>query len=162
MRDHIAEARTSLPSNSEAEIRTMLERTGDPAEIAAEARDRFGVVSVRPGWLEAGALVLLALGFTGIGWLAGIALLWVSAAWTTREKLIGTLASPTAVLIGALVTVFVASAQSGTDAGGGGVGPVELGILVAVFAAPLATAVYLGIKLRARSSPHASALGGAI
>nr|MBA3430369.1 hypothetical protein [Actinomycetota bacterium] len=37
VRDHIAQARTTLSSESDAEVKTMLERIGDPADIAAEA-----------------------------------------------------------------------------------------------------------------------------
>ena len=41
--EHIAEARAASPAQDEAEIRTLLDRLGDPAEIADEARERFGV-----------------------------------------------------------------------------------------------------------------------
>ena len=36
--EHIAEARAGLETESEAEIRNLLDRMGDPADIAAEAR----------------------------------------------------------------------------------------------------------------------------
>ena len=36
--EHIAEARAGLESENEAEIRNLLDRMGDPADIAAEAR----------------------------------------------------------------------------------------------------------------------------
>ena len=41
--EHIDEARSGLEAQSEAEIRTVLDRLGDPADIAAEARERFGL-----------------------------------------------------------------------------------------------------------------------
>ena len=41
--EHIAAARAELDPETEAGVRTMLERLGDPADIAAEARERFGV-----------------------------------------------------------------------------------------------------------------------
>jgi uncharacterized membrane protein len=41
--EHIAAARADLDPETEAGVRTMLERLGDPAGIAAEARERFGV-----------------------------------------------------------------------------------------------------------------------
>ena len=159
MRDHIADACLELPRGSEAEVRTLLERIGDPAEIASEARGRPGVVSSRAGWLEVGALVLLAFGFTVVGWVAGVALLWSSRAWTTREKLIGTLAWPVVFFLGAVATMSVSAAATG---GGpdGGLGPVELGSLVAVVAAPIASVIYLAIKLHGRSSTGTPALGG--
>lgn len=40
---HITAARAALDADSEAAIRTVLERLGDPADIAAEARERFGI-----------------------------------------------------------------------------------------------------------------------
>ena len=47
--EHIAEARADLPAESEAETRSLLERLGDPADIAAEARQRLDVPVARPG-----------------------------------------------------------------------------------------------------------------
>lgn len=41
--EHIDEARSGIDVQSEAEMRNTLDRLGDPAEIAAEARERFGV-----------------------------------------------------------------------------------------------------------------------
>ena len=38
---HIAEGRTH--GDSEAQVRTLLDRLGEPSEIADEARDRFGI-----------------------------------------------------------------------------------------------------------------------
>jgi uncharacterized membrane protein len=40
--EHIAEARADLETENEAAIRTLLDRLGDPEDIAAEARERFG------------------------------------------------------------------------------------------------------------------------
>ena len=40
---HIAEARAGLEAETEAGVRNILDDLGDPAEIAAEARERFGV-----------------------------------------------------------------------------------------------------------------------
>ena len=51
----------------------MLERLGDPADIAAEARERFGLPAepARPAtpWLEVIALILLVIPF--LGWIWG-------------------------------------------------------------------------------------------
>ena len=95
---HIAAARTDLVDDDETEIRALLDRLGDPADIAAEARARFGVQPPRRrNWVEVGALVLLPLGgviFPIVGWFAGVILLWVSDAWTTRDKLLGTFIVP--------------------------------------------------------------------
>ena len=40
--EHIAEARAASPSQGEAEIRTLLDRLGDPAEIAGERESGSG------------------------------------------------------------------------------------------------------------------------
>ena len=38
---HIAEARADLEQETESDVRNILEGLGDPAEIAADARERF-------------------------------------------------------------------------------------------------------------------------
>jgi hypothetical protein len=95
---HISAARTDLADESEAEIRALLDRLGDPADIAAEARDRFGMQPRRRrSWIEVATLVLLPLGgviLPIVGWFVGVVLLWVSDAWTTRDKLLGTFVVP--------------------------------------------------------------------
>jgi hypothetical protein len=93
---HIEEARAGLGAENEAEIRNVLERLGTPAEIAAEERARSGILTRRGGPMEILALIgLLVGGFLFvIGWFVGLVLLWVSDAWTVREKLVGTLLVP--------------------------------------------------------------------
>ena len=91
---HVEEAVAELEPDDEAGVRNVLDRVGDPAEIAAEARERFGVRQPRTTWREIGALILLPFGgflVPVIGWFAGVVLLWVSDAWNTRDKVIGTL-----------------------------------------------------------------------
>jgi uncharacterized membrane protein len=86
--EHIAEARAELESENEAAIRTLLDRLGDPEEIAAEARERFGLAPRKVGWKEVGALIMLPIGgviLPVLGWFIGIVLLWVSDAWSTRQ-----------------------------------------------------------------------------
>ncbi len=97
---HIAEGRAGLEADDEVGVRNLLERLGDPAEIAAEERNRSGVVPGRGGVLEIVTLLgLLVGGFVFIiGWFVGLVLLWVSQAWTTREKLVGTLVVPGGLL----------------------------------------------------------------
>src|SRR5215211_8287792 len=94
--EHIAEARAELESENEAAIRTLLDRLGDPEDIAAEARERFGARPKGSGW-DVVALIMLLVGgviLPVIGWIIGVVLLWVSETWTTREKLVGTLVVP--------------------------------------------------------------------
>ena len=66
---HIAEARAGLEHETEADVRNILDGLGDPADIAADARERFevraarsGSAAYKPGWIEVGALVLLLVG----------------------------------------------------------------------------------------------------
>jgi uncharacterized membrane protein len=111
--DHIAEARVSLEREDEASIRNLLERIGDPAEIASEAGAApepdpvvaasetsvsAAVVEERhAGAVEIGALILLLIGgliLPVVGWIIGVILLWVSSAWTVPQKLLGTLVVP--------------------------------------------------------------------
>jgi hypothetical protein len=108
VRAHIAEARSALPDETDADVLNILDRLGDPADMAAAEIGRVEPVSVeylpqsghaghlpqpvaRGGsqTLEIVAIVLLLL-----FWPVGVVLLWMSDAWTTRDKLIGTLVPP--------------------------------------------------------------------
>ena len=83
---HIAEARAALPAESEADVRTLLDRLGDPADIAAEARGR-PVPGGRSRLFDVVALVLLLVGgfLLLVGWFVGVVMLWASDTWTTRQ-----------------------------------------------------------------------------
>jgi uncharacterized membrane protein len=147
--EHIAAARATLDAETEAAIRTVLERLGDPADIAAEARDRFGVPA-RPAdqatpWLEAIALVALVVPFISV---VGVVLVWMSRRWTTRDKLIGTL--------GGIGWVVAPLGTIGISAGGTGLGPAEVIVFVVPSVLPIAAAIYLAIRLRAhaRAAPE--------
>jgi hypothetical protein len=161
--EHIVAARATLDTETEAGVRTVLERLGDPADIAAEARERFGVpvpvarqASPR---LEAIALVLLVIPF--LGWVVGVVLIWVSRLWTTRDKLIGTLGGMSWVLAG-LGTVLaeannlpISASGAGSPVGSpqvaeaAGPGLLEVALVVAPFVLPVVAAIYLAIRLRA-------------
>jgi hypothetical protein len=150
--EHIAAARAALAPETEAGVRTMLERLGDPADIAAEARERFGVQ--RPParatpWLEVVALVALVIPF--LGWVVGVVLVWLSRLWTTRDKLIGTLGGMSWVLAG--LGVVMTSAEGSRAVGSAPLGPSEtsligVALVVAPFVLPIAAAIYLGFRLR--------------
>jgi hypothetical protein len=160
--EHITEARATLDADTEAAIRTVLERLGDPADIAAEARERFGVQRppVRPAtpWLEVIALVLLVIPF--VGWVVGVVLVWLSRLWTTRDKLIGTLGGMSWVPAG-LGTLSI-SAQGPRPVGSSApLGPTEASLLEVVlfvlpFVLPIAAAIYLGIRLRGRTAARSA------
>lgn len=113
--EHIAEARSHLAAQSEAEIRALLERLGEPEDIAAEALEPCDLPPRRVGWKETAALVLLPIGgvvLPVLGWFIGVALLWVSNAWSTRDKLAGTLLVPGGLLL-PLTLLLLAEESSG-------------------------------------------------
>lgn len=162
---HIADARASLEDNSDAEIRNLLQRLGDPAEIAAEERARSGVVPRRAGAVEILALIgLLIGGFVFvIGWFVGLVLLWVSDAWTTGEKLVGTLVVPGGLATAFVFLLYPVSGEScvgesdpatgafiETCSGGPSALRLALGIALAVFlvVGPLFTTVFLARRMR--------------
>ncbi|HEX7149591.1 MAG TPA: hypothetical protein VF512_18940 [Actinomycetota bacterium] len=155
--EHIAAARAALAPETEAGVRTMLERLGDPADIAAEARERSGVQRppARPAtpWLEGIAVVLLVIPFAG--WVVGVVLVWISRLWTTRDKLIGTLGGMSWLLAG--VGVVMTSAGGSRAVGSAPLGPSETNLVgvvlvVAPFVLPIAAAIYLGFRLRGRAA----------
>jgi uncharacterized membrane protein len=172
--EHSATARAELGDQAgEAEIRTLLDRLGDPAAIAAEASQRptdsIELSQPRPGWREIAALVLLPVGgivIPVIGWFVGVALLWSSDHWSVRSKVLGTLVVPGGLALPlslAMSTGFteycstppapVGGASPASVCTGGPPGWLEvLGpvALVLLLVAPLATVIYLGLQLRHR------------
>lgn len=169
LREHITQARAALASETEAGIRAVLERLGDPAEIAAEARERFGVPATKPGGtprLEVIALVLLVVPF--VGWVVGVVLVWTSRLWTTRDKLVGTLGgmSWALALLGSLALSVQGGAPVPVEADSPPVGSVPAqpagssAAAVIAWTLPLvvsiATAAYLGIRLRAHANAAAT------
>jgi uncharacterized membrane protein len=168
---HIAEARAGLEHESEADVRNILEGLGDPADIAADARERFDVqpatstAPYKPGWMEVGALVLLLVGgliVPLVGWMVGVVLLWVSNAWNVRDKIIGTLFVPG----GLGFAIFLYFASSNLTAGRSCQIDAETGrefnctetasstdvlaivLLVALLVVPIITTAYLTYRLR--------------
>lgn len=104
VRTHIAEARRSLAAETDADLLNILDKLGDPADIAADARDRLGAQPAPPamplGVLEIAAIVALVL-----VWPAGVALVWLSSAWSQRDKLVATVLIPSAVIGFAMVGI---------------------------------------------------------
>lgn len=110
---HLEEAIS--PASTEADIRAVLDRLGNPEGIAqAAAPGQEGT----PGtpYREISALILLTVGsvlLPLVGWLAGVFLLWTSSRWHLREKLLGTLIWPGG--LGAVV--FLAAGRVGGTSG---------------------------------------------
>jgi uncharacterized membrane protein len=170
---HIAEARAALEYETEADVRNVLEGLGDPADIAADARERFDVQPVtstapyKPGWMEVGALVLLLVGgliLPLVGWMVGVVLLWVSNAWNVRDKIIGTLFVPGG--LGGLIFLYFASssltvgrscqidAETGREFNcaetASSTDVLVIVLVVALLVVPIITTAYLTYRLRRR------------
>lgn len=152
---HVAEARAALDDpHDERAVLVILARLGTPEEIAAEARS--GVVADDgPTWREPAALVLLLFGgfLGGVGWLAGVALLWWSPLWTVREKLLGTLVIPGGLALGLTLTMSgIVGGYASCDSPGCQDGPSIIGILGAAFVVlgPLLVTGLLALRRRDR------------
>jgi uncharacterized membrane protein len=153
---HIAEARADLETENEAAVRSLLDRLGDPEEIAAEARGRVEV-EPRGSALDIVALVLLLIGgvvLPVVGWVIGVVLLWISETWTTTEKVIGTLIAPGGLALPLFLLVVTASAETCSGGptegelictGGPSQAAQVLGtiLVIVLFIAPLATTAFL-------------------
>src|SRR4029450_10846529 len=48
--DQISEDLAERPAATDADVRNVLARVGDPGDIAAEARERFGIKPARRSW----------------------------------------------------------------------------------------------------------------
>jgi hypothetical protein len=132
---HIADAMAIGQVRTEADMRTMLDRLGEPEEIVAAASADAGATpgfTLSPPYIggapvalraptttwEGITVVLLTIGsiVPVIGWLAGVAMLWTSTRWRPGEKVLGTLImplGPAAVLWFALIPVSSESCTAG-------------------------------------------------
>jgi hypothetical protein len=164
LEEHLSAA---IPADASAEdAREVLARFGDPREIIAAERPESIVPAERRGTREWAAICLLLFGFiaAGVGWVVGVVLLWRSRAWTTKDKLIGTLVLPGGLLATGLLLLLALGrpskeictryARYGTSVvhctHGPGSGPSTLGSIALVLLAltPIATAVYLARRAR--------------
>ncbi|HEY7283059.1 MAG TPA: hypothetical protein VID47_15840 [Actinomycetota bacterium] len=169
IREHVDAALEESPAATEADVRNVLERIGEPSEIAAEARARFGIRPPRAGGLEVWALILIPIGglvVPVIGWIVGVALLWASRVWTTREKWIGTLIVPGGLAPAFFLTFYATSVEICRSRTVDGVskmvctgGPstavqiLESAGTILLFVLPIATLIYLVVRLRRRTQP---------
>ena len=114
--NHIADERSQLHDDSDAAVLNLLDRVGDPAEVAAAARGDLETTP-RPA-RRIGAVEVLALVLTPLVWPAGVILLWLSPAWKARDKLIGTLVPPGGYLfLLFLPALLLLSLQPSSDGG---------------------------------------------
>jgi HAAS len=143
---HIEEGRTGLDPDDTAGVRTLLDRVGEPAAIAAEA----GAPSPDSRRWDAWAPWLIIFGplASGLGWVAGMLILWTSPTWSQRDKLIATLVPP----VGLVALFFGLVAAMG---GRRFTLPLGVAILLAVagLAAHLLPPIHL-MRTRRRAGRH--------
>jgi uncharacterized membrane protein len=118
--EHISELLAEKRSATDADVRNVLERVGDPDDIAAEASDRLGSIPIarparpRTSWTDVTAVALLVLGTltitpfyrpeaTIVVWIAAVVLIWISEVWSIRDKVVVSLLLPA----GALSAIFI-------------------------------------------------------
>lgn len=167
--DRVVEARWELPDrDDETAVRALLKRIGAPEELAVKARAANLPPAPPAGPLgeegreKLAILLLLFGGFAGgIGWLAGVVLLWLSPRWRDRDKLIGTLLLPGGLVLSLVIFLFAMGAVWVDNASDGfcsdalgdctshGIGWVAAWLLIAGLAvfAPLGSAVHLYNRL---------------
>jgi uncharacterized membrane protein len=148
--EHISELLAEKRSATDADVRNVLERVGDPDDIAAEASDRLGSIPIarparpRTSWTDVTAVALLVLGTltitpfyrpeaTIVVWIAAVVLIWISEVWSIRDKVVVSLLLPA----GALSAIFIQ--ESGDE------GFLYFAIIVVAAIWP---PVRLGLKLR--------------
>jgi hypothetical protein len=167
---HIAEERSHLASETDSDLHNLLDRIGDPEEVAAAARTEGEEVPVTIPARRIGPIEVLALVLTPFIWPVGVILLWLSPAWNVRDKLIGTLVPPGGylfvLLAPALLLLPMTTCESSSDSTGNatqtscsGVAAlpvwqqdlISAGFIAAVvllFVLPVVTAIYLAWRLR--------------
>jgi hypothetical protein len=168
LEEHLSAA---IPAGaSEEDAREVLDRFGDPREIITAERPELLAPAERRGTREWAAIFLLLFGFfaAGVGWVVGVVLLWRSRAWTTRDKLIGTLVLPGGLFLTGLLLLlalgrphkeicthrgtsgihYTASVLHCTHGPSSGPSTLVSIALVLLALTPIATAVYLARRAR--------------
>jgi uncharacterized membrane protein len=152
IKEHISITLAQSEDQSEATVRSILTRLGTPEDIVREAESGLPAAPARRrvGAFEIVTVVLLLVGgivIPLIGWVIGAVLLWASARWTIRDKVIGTLVVPGGLGLAVWLTLFASStsvctADGNCDTSGP---PVGVGIALVLIGTigPLASAAYL-------------------
>jgi hypothetical protein len=155
--EHIVEARQALDPEDEVGLLAILDALGDPEAIAEEALGAAPITAAPRSDRFVPWLVLLGGFVFGVGWLVGIILLWSSATWRLRDKLLATLVVPGGLLFPVLLLGMGGAATTCTGSGGPGlrtvthctthgfVLPLPLGIavLLVTVLGPFLVAVHL-------------------
>jgi hypothetical protein len=139
---HIERGRTGLDRDDVASVRALLSRVGDPAAIAAKA----GAPPPGSGRWDAWAPWLIIFGpvASGLGWVAGVLILWTSPTWSRPDKLIATFVPPAglvALFFGLVAALHAAAGCSGhVPALDASAGCTARGVTL-----PLGVAILLGV-----------------
>jgi hypothetical protein len=148
VRAHIAEARTGLTSESDADLLNILDRLGEPADLASEHRPQ--VAAPAPAAWRPGVLEVAALALTPLFWPVGIILLWASPAWNLREKLIGTLIPPGGFFGAASLGLANARVVASATTQGFAFGVLGTALFAIWLLSPILTGLYLAYRLQQR------------
>jgi hypothetical protein len=151
IRGHIAEERSGMADETDADVMNLLDRLGDPAEIAAEA----GTGEMRPLPVASSrrldVLDVFALVLTPLVWPVGVAFLWASKAWTSRQKWLGTLLPPGGYAgVFLLMSTFpriAAAAEAGHD-WEVAVGATLFTVSLLALLCPIGVGIYLASRAR--------------
>src|SRR5580693_5650164 len=112
--EHIEEQRTGIDPDDTASVRTLLDKVGNPAAIAAEAGAPPPGSRRWDSW--APWLIIFGPIASGLGWIAGVLILWASPTWSQRDKLIATfvpLAGLVALFLGLVAALRAAAGCPG-------------------------------------------------
>lgn len=149
--EHIAQARSELTDETDADLLTILDHLGEPDEIAAEAHTRLDISTAKAGPIEILALLLIGVGdvffpILPVGWVLGTGLVWRSKSWSPRQKYFGAYLP----LVLGLAILLISALAGGMFGGHLNVLAFGLGLLISNLLLPLGTAVYLSIRLGRR------------
>jgi len=81
---HIEQGRTGLDRDDVASVRALLSRVGDPAAIVAKAGAPPPGSRRWDAW--APWLIIFGPAASGLGWVAGVLILWTSPTWSRRDQ----------------------------------------------------------------------------
>lgn len=123
--EHIATSLSEMDGPTEADVRNLLERLGEPGAIVADARAQLGPPrtpgspqALKPGALEWGGVLMLGIGsclLPIIGTVAGLVMVAISPWWTARQKLAAAALSLAGILIVPLIAAsFFLTARMNT------------------------------------------------
>lgn len=120
----VAGIREELDGLDASAAAARIETLGDPEFIAAEAHSEavgsplvepVETTAAEPRWLAVLAALLVAFGgviVPVIGWVVGIALVWMSKTWRRWEKWVGTLIAPGVAVLAALIPFIIAAFEA--------------------------------------------------